>query len=438
MNRNATRRKAFIYSYIEGGFYALMVGSAETYALIFAAKNGVAGTDFGILSTLPIVMGAFAAWLIPSLTPQDQLKSRILWAVGVQILGLLLVTFSVFLQNFYSLLLLGLCFYWIGGMISGPLWLDWIAGWLPHYKFSSFNARRNSFVTIMTLISYVSSSFIVMSDLGRNSFFIIFSLATIFRILSLLMMSRQSSPIRYQLKKENPVVLSGIFQAHRWIIAFIAMMIGFKFAATYASPYFTPYMLNELKLSLEDYVWITAIPFLSRAILLNQWSRTGFSFQPIAGLKICLFVIATVAFLWSSFSSTRALILIEILSGAAWGGFDLFTIIILQRCFKDNSRPVIGLYIALMNLIALLAAAIGGQVLQSGFSYQQLFHESGSLRLSIAVIFLIAANFFPQFSSSRENYQNFLSSTLSLRPSMALIGRLIPPRARETKETKKD
>lgn len=434
MDRNRLRRTAFFYSYIEGAFYAFMVGSAETYALIFAAKNGVSGSDFGILSTLPIVMGAFGAWLIPSLTSQERLKARILWAVGIQILGLIGITLSVFLENFYYTLLTGLCLYWIGGMISGPLWIDWIAGWLPHYKFTSFNSRRNAFVTIMTLISYVSSSLIVMNDPGRNSFILIFALASLFRVASLIMMSLQSSPVRYQLQKESPAVLNSILKAPRWVLAFIFIMIAFKFSAGYASPYFTPYMLNELHLKLQDYVWITAIPFLSRALFLHQWSRSDFSFQPVAGLKICLFIIAGVAFLWSYFDSTNALILIEIVSGGAWAGFDLFTIVILQRCFRNNSRPVIGLHIALMNLVALFAASIGGEVLQSNFSYTQLFYESASLRLTIAIVFLVAANFFPQFSSTKENYQNFLSSTLSLRPSMALIGRLIPPSDRVKKK----
>lgn len=427
-DRNRLRRQTFALSYLEGALYALMVGSAETYALVFAVKKGITDSGFGILATLPIVLGAFSAWLIPSLSQHHQMKRSLLISVGIQVLGLLGLFISSQVSYYFEVLLISLSLYWIGGMAAGPLWLDWMSAWLPRSKFQRFLSRRNAFVAVMTLLSYILASYFLIDTENPEIFGFVFLVAFSARCLSLICLSKHAVSKSGSLQQLEPLGLwpQGL-HSRKWILAILLLAFCFKFAAGLASPYFTPYMLRELKLSLTDFVWITSIPFVARALCLAQWGRVGIFFQPLAALKISCFGIALVAFLWGYFSSTRALVGIEILSGVFWAGFELSLVLVLQSAYRGNARHLIGMSVAFMNLGALLAAQLGSQLLRTS-SYQELFRDSGYLRLGVAVVLFAIGRYFPELHSTRQNLQEFLSSTLSIRPSLSNIGRLIPVR----------
>ena len=149
------RRKTLGFSQLEAGLYALMVGCSETFALYYAVKRGIAQQDFAVISSVPILLGAIANWLIPQFVPTRFVKHALLLTVFTQICGLAGLFHSVGAENHFAWILISLSLYWIGGLAANPLWIDWMSGWLPQERLSRYLSRRNGFVALMTVIAYL-------------------------------------------------------------------------------------------------------------------------------------------------------------------------------------------------------------------------------------------------------------------------------------------
>jgi hypothetical protein len=85
----------------------------------------------------------------------------------------------------------------------------------------------------------------------------------------------------------------------------------------------------------------------------------------------------------------------------------------------------LGLHFALMNLGATCGAKIGGYLLESGWGFSNLFYLSTFLRFSITLFYLMRISALPMTYRSFRAYGDFLSTVLSVRPSMNNVGRLL-------------
>src|SRR5262245_56110437 len=131
MRSESLRRKSLALSYLEGSLYSVMVGSAETFAIVYAVKRGLSVTEIGFVSTLPILLGAIANWIVPMFVTPQRVKPSILACVSVQVVGIVGLVLSTFTNKPAYPLLISLSLYWIGGAAAGPIWLDWMSNWLP-------------------------------------------------------------------------------------------------------------------------------------------------------------------------------------------------------------------------------------------------------------------------------------------------------------------
>ncbi len=431
------RRRTFRWSQIEAGLYAVMVGSAETFAIFFAIKKGISSDQVALLHTLPILLGSIANWIVPAITPQKHLKKFLCAAVAVQCLGLGLTVTAFTGDNFFPTLLTALSLYWIGGMVASPLWLDWISPWLPKERFARYFSRRNAYTSFITVCIFLALSYLLYWKDTESHLLLILSLGFIARSLSLCFLMAQASPVERHRRGESapdtvtlsdpkrvpspwknvlrsPVILSvGIFT------------VMFKFMAVIASPFTVPYMLNDLHFPLIHYAWITAIPYFGRAMFLASWGEAVRSFRPFVGLQICLIAISGTMSLWASVQSFWGLMATELLAGIFWGGFELSVVLVFQNFAPGRARTLIGAHLAAMNLAALGGAHVGAQLLKSGVPVHDLFVISATGRAIVAFSFLGVMLVLKEASTSYRVYTNFLWTALSLRPSIANIGRIV-------------
>jgi hypothetical protein len=429
---NSERRRTLLLTYWDGAFTALMIGFSESFAIVWGVKMGLSLVQIGVLSTLPILIGAFAQWIIPPLISNKNLKVGIQLAHLVQITGLGLLLSLKGNDEIYFQLLIALTFYWVGGMVTGPLWLDWISGWLPHGKFSRFLGKRNSFVAAITLFSFLSAAVLVGGferEFNPDRFFIIFAGGFTARVVSWIVIWFHSSP---PLRK-NPTLAIGIQKlserSRKPVYAIICFTVLFKFVVNIASPFFLPYMFEELKFDLATYVLITAIPFLGRTLYVAKWGEAARQIKPFVGLQIACFGIAANAFFWSLAARPAFLGFVEFLSGVMWGGFDLFVVLIVQNYWPGSARKILGFHLALMSLASLGGAAVGAHILKvNGGDYIALFQTSAGYRALVALGFFLVLRRLKETRVSLKVYGDFMATVISIRPSMANIGRIIPLR----------
>ncbi|PIR22352.1 MAG: hypothetical protein COV44_08035 [Deltaproteobacteria bacterium CG11_big_fil_rev_8_21_14_0_20_45_16] len=436
-DRNLARRSAFVLSYIEGAFFAIMVGSSESFVIAYLSAYKFPTFQIALASTLPIFVASFLSALIPNFISSNRIKSSVELSVGTQILGLIGFCSFVLFKLDFAFLLLSLCLYWIGGTLAAPLWLDWMAGWLPSSKLRSFHSRRNSFVMFITVATFLSSSFLFHSFDLKFSFLLLFIIGLCSRIISLVLLQFQQSP------REAQTTVSSFDELRRlnakpWLLHALLILVLFKLTVGTSSPFFIPYKLGELNLPLSVYIWLTALPFVGRALILHQIGYARSSISAIAGLKIAIFSIALLPIMYAFSRDRLPLGLTELLGGAAWGLFEISLIVYIQSQFKGRARSITGLHNCIMAGAASLGALFGSHLFELfDQNFFWLFISSTVFRFSsfLAVVWIFRRH--PQLNASPSDYRTVLSSVLSLRPSFASTGRIFLARKRRPDESTK-
>jgi MFS family permease len=406
-----------------------MIGTAETFAFIFAVRAGVPASSLGWLATLPVFLGALFQWILPQWIPFARLKTAILSCHAIQIAGLMVLAASVYSSHdVFEYLIVGLSLYWIGGMLSGPLWLDWMSPWLPYPRFTKFLSRRNTWVAVSTLGAYLLTATLIHTRLDLHVFLIPFVIAMAARLVSVGIILRQTPP---QTKSEThlaPPPQIGEASKPIWMMILVTSL--FKFSTNTASPFFISYMLDELHFSLLGYVFMTSIPFVARALFITRWGEASRQLRPYVGLQLTMFGIALNALLWSLSPNYYYLMGVEFLSGLMWGGFDLCAVLIIQNLWPGSARALVGFHLALMSLMSLLGAWVGGEMLKSGMEFTTLFQWSSAFRIVCAALMSFLLARIPETRASLRVYGSYLSTLLTVRPSLGVIGRMVPLRRR--------
>lgn len=411
---------------IEGCFYAVMVGTAETFALFFAVKRNVDIERFAWLSTLPILVGSCAQWLVPGRIPARYLRRGIASCLAAQVVALAGLAWSFTGGFSFAGTLASLTLYWTAGLICSPLWLDWVSPWLPQGPFASYLANRNRVLAVMTLLSYVSAAFYIHTSGDVNAPVCVFGVAILARLISTTLFLR--SPLSPAADASSArVPTRERFKGAQPVLVMAAFTIPFKFSTNLSSPFFLPYMLHELKLELPHYVLLTAAPFIGRALSLSGWGLAARTLRPFLGIQIAMLLIAINPILWTLTNRVEQLAGVELVSGMMWGGLDLCTLLVIQNFWKGNARAMQGLYLAVSNAAALAGACVGARLRTSGWSFHDLFFLSSDVRFVVAVGFITTFFWLKESSRSLKVYGEFLSTVLSLRISVANVGRILFP-----------
>ncbi len=383
-----------------------MVASTESFLFYFAVKQNVSSLQLALLSTLPLFMGAIAQIIVPKFVSDRHLGLSVVWTMLFQVLGVLGILYTVAVHYSFNALLFYTCIHFIGGLSSSPLWIDWAARIIPKRNFRKYMAGRSSYTWYLILIFYVS-----MALLGQYTTWFklvyVFIIGAVARILSTTVQtliirgdySINISTIAHAKSKEiineaDYHVMSPDLKKYIW--TFIIWTSIFRLACYVSSPFFVPYMLNDLKLSMAHYVILSSIPYFGRALFFNQWGRAGKSYAAFFGIQLTMLYISFIPIVWIMTRTYYILICTEILAGIAWGGFELNQILMIQnfmhKKMQEGSRVLLGMHMALTNFFGVLGAIIGSYLLDAQYTFYQVFLVSSFLRFSVAFLLVIKAS----------------------------------------------
>lgn len=413
-------------SYLEAACYAFMVGATESFALFYAVQKNLSVEKLALLSTLPILVGSLGQWLVPWFCRPNKLRTFTLLSYAFQLVGLVLLCVATFQEHFFPWLFSALCFYWLGGMTSAPLWLEWVGGQIPPSVFRNFLCRRNAFVSGVTLITYLASAIFLQKQLSGQSFLIVFSLACASRFVGFLLQAEMSrSAAIFSEKKTQSLAVSEKSRQKKALLVLFLGCFLFKFSVNLSSPFFLPYLVKQMHFSLLEYTLLTSVPFLGRFLFLANWGRAAFGIRPVLGVQIAALGIAINPILWTLATKSYHLVGLELISGIMWGGFELCTILSLQCFCSGKAIRVVGAFMALSNLGALLGGLCGAQIFHWLGSFHSLFVVSTQVRLLAALLMVLM---FIQIKDLRfrvRHYGEFLITTLSPRLSLSNSGRVL-------------
>jgi MFS family permease len=153
-------------------------------------------------------------------------------------------------------------------------------------------------------------------------------------------------------------------------------------------------MLRELKFNYITYTVINSAAALTTLGFMTWWGRRTDRAGSIKILKITSFMIPFVPIMWVVSGNVYWIILVQILAGFAWSGFQLSSNIFIYDASPQENRTR---YIALNNALLFLGISIGSLTgglvaphlpLIKGSYFLSIFLLSGLARLVVVLLFL--------------------------------------------------
>lgn len=396
-------------SHLEGGLYALMIASIENFLFYYAVERQVTATELGLLATMPLACGAIGQYFLPSLVTEKGLGPWVIWTMFLQVFGVLGITLHALILLPFDFLLFSTILFYLGGMSSSPLWIDWAQNLVPKRNFRQYVAKRSSYTWALILVFFVGFALLnKFFGLKLSTIFVIGACARIFSGL-LQIIIQKSNYVKYRerhlkghrnIVSKNEIDLKKRFftfnelnsigiDFKKTIVVFLFATAFFKFGVQIAGPFFVDYMVKDLKLDMLSFVILYSIPSLGRALFFRNWSRLSSNQNIFETLSFQMFYLAMIPLIWTVSKSLWFLIPMEVIAGCFWGGFEYMSVLFIQNSLGKNSRKYIGINMALGSIFGLFGALLGAKCFELGFSYFQIMQLSSYARFSLFVILIM-------------------------------------------------
>ena len=383
----------------DGAAYSVMVGVGETYVPAFVLALGLGAIAAGLITTLPIVAGAVLQLATPWAVAR--LGSHRRWVVACATLQavslLLLVALALTASSGAAAwtVFAAATLYWSASLATGPAWNTWIEELVPKRMRPRFFASRVRICQIAVLIGFVVGGLVLQASNSTSyimfAFAGLFTVAALCRFVSAGFLARQSESTEIS---QLPQV--GLRQLLRRVeagpgTALLAYLLLVQGAVYVAAPFFTPYMLNELRFSYVQFMVLTSIAVTAKALAMPYIGRFA---QRVGGHRLLCFgglAIVPLSALWIVSQSFWYLAGVQFVSGVAWATYELAMFLMFFEAIPRERR--VGL-LTLYNLGSALAmvcgSLLGASLLKLAgpgwTSYLILFGVSSLGRLTTVVL----------------------------------------------------
>jgi MFS family permease len=377
-----------------------MAGLTQNYTTPFALTMKATTTQIGLLSSIPNLAMSLAQLLAPGLS--QRMRSRkgfilpMVFLHALMWLPILLIPY-IFHNHQVMSLIAFLTMSTVFDSISNPAWGSMMADLLSPESRGRFFSSRNRITGLIAMIfSYVAGGILQLltgnTDLG---FSIIFAVALVFRLVSLYFLYRMYEPLQPTISTQHVSLLTISRRAFSSNVGRAIIFCGFlSFSTNLAAPFFSPYMLRELKFSYLTYTIVNSASALATLGFMTYWGTRSDKAGTVKVIKTSMLLIPFVPIAWLISSNVYWIILVQVFSGFAWAGFSLSSTIFIFDASPQNDRTR---YIALFNAMmfggVFLGALVGGvltpllpQIKHSQFLTIFLF--SGVARMIVGIILL--------------------------------------------------
>lgn len=390
--RRRTLRKNLKNSVADGATFSIMVGIGETYFPAFALALGLGQIISGLVSSVPLLIGAVLQLISPFAV--RWLGSNRRWCVlCVSVQGLSFIP-MIIAACFGAMPTWGLfaavALYWGGGLGAGPAWNTWMEAVVPHRVRAPFFAMRTRFGQGGVLAGFLAGGLALQYGKSTGQllplFAIIFSIAAACRLISAKYLSRQTESTQMNGPQVHVTAVE-LFRriwnggSERLLLYFLAVQV----AVQISGPYFSPFMLGQMQISYLHFVALLATSFVAKIIALPACGRLAAMFGARRLLWIGGIGIMPCSGLWLYAESFWALALVQFFAGAVWAAYELAMFLLFFESVRREERTSILTVFNLANSVALAVGSIIGGCLLKYFgecreSYLFLFAVSSFAR----------------------------------------------------------
>ena len=359
--------------------HSAMAGAGESFFSAFALFLKATNAQIALLASLPPLLASLAqlvsVWC-GRLVQRRQ--SIILFGAYVQcFLWLPLLALPLlFPEHAVPLFIAVIVFYQASSHLIAPQWSSLMGDLVPRRKRGRYFGMRTRYATVATFTSLVMAGSVLhwfdAQGATVTGFIVIFSFAAMARLVSAYHVSRMYEPPR---TAERP---SATFNVKAWTrrfrhspaVRFSMFYACFQAAVSISAPFFTVYMLRELKFSYLEFMCVTATSVLLHFTSLPTWGRISDAWGNRVIVVFAGAIITTFPLLWLVSTNIWFIIGVQMMSGMCWSGFGLATTNFLYDTVPAEKRSQ---YLAFHNVLGAIAVCVGALV--GGILATSLPHE---------------------------------------------------------------
>lgn len=392
--------KSLAISLVDSFLYSLMVGAGESYLPAYVLSLGLSEWMAGMIATMPLLSGAFLQML--GTEALRTVKNHKVWVWCLAFLQastfIPLIFFAMGSKPHFLTLFFVLTFYWGAGFSISPAWNYWMGNLVSQSKAQKFFSRRSRVSQIGLLLGLILGGVALHNNvhLGpfTSTFGLIFFVAFLSRVISSWLLSRKHYEHRWTAQATYLHIQESwtVFWSDKKKRNFFLSILPFQMAVFFSAPFVTPYMLAKLKMNYGQYMSAVASLMIGKILssIYFEWSK---EFHYRKAFRWGLFVIAPAPFFWIFSDHFFYILMLQLISGAAYGFFEVGMALMFFQDLKSNEKiPFLTFYNMLNCLGLLLGSALGGIWLRVQHSelqaYYALFVVGAFLRIFASMLLL--------------------------------------------------
>ena len=384
-------------------------GLTGNYITPFALTMQATTQQVGYLSSFPNFVSMLVQLFAPLISERIGSRKKLLIAsIFVQAfmwLPILLIPFIFHTNQVWWLIIFFTLAAAAGGLV-GPAWSSLIADITPPEIRGRYFGVRNRITNFVGLVASFVAAGILQLFTGntRLAFAIIFAGALVTRMGSCyfnILVSEPHPVLSTSVKRDSiPKIMRGMFSTN--IGRFMIFAIFLNLAQNIDAPFFSVYMLRELKINYISYQLVNATMAIVSTLVVAWWGRRADRAGNLKILHITALMIPLVSVLWLVNTSVIWLCTLQVYAGFAWAGFNLCVgLFIWDAAPQENRTRFISLFGAMNALGITLGALIGGNLAPhlpkiSGSYFLTLFLIAGIVK------FLVVVGLFRRISEVRD------------------------------------
>ncbi len=387
-------QQSLVVCWKEGIAGQIMISITDYYLIPFALYLGASSPQVGLLVAIPNLLASiFQLFAVRAVRAAKTRRRLLLIGTALQIVTLIPVAFLPFYpgRERIFLLIISICLFRILGNLIGPAWGSLVSEYLPEHRrgqYFGWRARIVGLAGVAAVAVWGVVLYLLKKQAPNLGFTVLFLAAALARFVSFLYMTRMVD-LPLHRTPESDFTFWMFLRRFREsnFVKFIFYVSTITFATHLSAPYFSIYMLRDLRLNYLNYMAVNLVAVVAGLFSFPIWGRHADHVGNARILKTTSLLIPFIPVMWLFSTNLVYIIVIELAAGFIWGGFNLcVTNFIFDAVSPEKRVRCLG-YFNLINGVAICAGAGLGGVLAErlpplfGYKLYSLFVLSGSLRL---------------------------------------------------------
>jgi len=425
-------RRSLSLSWKEGIASEVTVWIIDYYLTAYGLFLGASPKQIGWLVAVPIFFASFSQFFVTWLVRVIGSRRQFLFRVGlIQVCALFPAAFLVLMPAVEQriMILIGLIMVFrVGQSLTDTVWFSLMSEYLPaHERPGYFGARSritgSAGVTSLVLGGVVL--YILPESLRACGFFLLFFITAVARLVSIFMLARMED-IPLEHRPEHHFTFWMFLRQFRKsnFVKYVFFSASVMFSVQLAGPYFSVYLLQDLKVSYMTFMVIHFSAVVVRLLSIPRWGRHADQFGNASVLKLVTLLFPAIPLLWIFSSHVGYLLILQMFAGFLWAGYALCSTNFIYDSVSSGKRVrCLGYWTLICGMGNALGAFLGGLLAEHlpplfGHSILMLFLISTFVRMGLYLWLS------PRFKEVRQNIQAvsglaLLLSMLKIKPILA-------------------